>query len=176
MEKIVTLISNAMDTTRVQAQLMGLLPELEQGKKFECIIQPHRNKRSLDANAYAWVLLDKLAEKLKTTKENIYKEIIKKVGVFEVVCIRENAVDKFIQGWSKNGLGWVAENLGRSKVPNCKNIMLYYGTSTYDTKEMARFIDEIVFECEQAGIETASPDEIANMKSLWESKHAEKNK
>ena len=174
--KTVMLIANAMDTTKVQAQLMGLLPELEQGKKFECIIQTHRQKRTLDQNSYAWLLIDKLAEVMKTTKIELYKEIVKKVGVFEIVCIRENAVDKFVQGWSKNGIGWVAENLGDSKIPKCKNIMLYYGTSTYDTKEMARFLDEIIYECKEAGIETITPEELANMRSLEEQRNAKKDK
>lgn len=174
--KTVMLIANAMDTTKVQAQLMGLLPELEQGKKFECIIQTHRQKRTLDQNSYAWLLIDKLAEAMKTTKIELYKELVKKVGVFEIVCIRENAVDKFVQGWSKNGIGWVAESLGDSKIPKCKNIMLYYGTSTYDTKEMARFLDEIIYECKEAGIETITPEELANMRSLEEQKNAKKDK
>jgi hypothetical protein len=128
-----------------------------------------RDKRSLSANAYAWVLMDKIAEKLNTFKEDVYREIIKKVGVFEILPIKEIAVDSFIRRWQSKGLGWVCDNLGACKsLKGFYNIVAYYGTSTYDKKEMARFIDCIIEDAKELGIETKTPNEIAEMKSLWE--------
>lgn len=126
-----------------------------------------REARSKDANAYCWVLLDKIAEATNSTKELIYREIIKRVGVFEVLPIKDVAVESFIKKWQSKGLGWVCEILGQSKLKDYTNIVAYFGTSTYDTKEMNRFIDEVVQEAEGLGIQTETPDKIAEMKSLW---------
>lgn len=143
-----------------------LLFAYKNGLKID--IAKWREKRSLDSNAYAWVLMDKIAEKTNTTKENVYKEIIKRVGVFEILPLKDVAVEKFIKNWQSKGLGWVCDNLGSSpKLEGFTKIVAYYGTSTYDTKEMSRFIDEVVSEAQELGIQTETPDKIEEMKSLW---------
>jgi hypothetical protein len=127
-----------------------------------------REKRSLDSNAYAWVLMDKIAKKTNTTKEHVYREIIKRVGVFEILPLKDVAVDRFITNWQSKGLGWVCENLGSSpKLQGFTKIVAYYGTSTYNTKEMSRFIDEVVSEAKELNIQVETPDKIEEMKSLW---------
>lgn len=142
------------------------LQEGKNGVKVE--LSRWREKRSLDSNAYAWVLMDKIAEKTKTTKERVYREIIKRVGVFEVLPIKDVAVNSFIKRWQSKGLGWVCDNLGSSpKLQGFTKIVAYYGTSTYDTKEMSRFLDEVISEAEELDIQTETPDKIAEMKSLW---------
>lgn len=66
-----------------------------------------------------------------------------------------------------NGLGWQTDTIP-SKLEGCTNVVLYYGSSTYDTEQMSRLIDIVVQDCKALGIETKTPDEIANMLSLWE--------
>ena len=123
-------------------------------------------KRSLDANAYAWVLLGKLQEVLNIPKELIYKDLIRNVGDYEVIPIKNEAVDKFQQAWRKNGLGWITETT-KSKLEGYTNIIAYYGSSSYDTKSMARLIDLIVQECKQLGIETMTEEEINLLIGAW---------
>ena len=116
------------------------------------------------------MLLDKIAEKTRNTKENIYREIIKRVGVFEILPIKDDAVNSFIKRWQSKGLGWVCDNLGSSpKLKGFTKIVAYYGTSTYDTKEMSRFLDEVISEANELGIQVETPEQIAEMKSLWSS-------
>ena len=130
-------------------------------------IKKYRRKRSLDANAYAWVLMDKLAAALGLTKIEVYQSFIREIGgVSETVCVQENAVDNLIQGWRHNGLGWIAETMP-CRIKGCVNVILYYGSSTYDTKQMSALIDSIVADCKLAGVETATPDEIAKYKEEW---------
>ena len=70
-----------LDTMKVQAQLLGLLPELEKGKKFDVTIQEHRNKRSLNANNYSWVLQDKIAQALNRKVDDIHTDMVLQYGV-----------------------------------------------------------------------------------------------
>ena len=130
-------------------------------------IQRKRKKRSTDANAYFFTLADKLAERLNIPKTEIYRNYIKEIGgVSETVCVRNEAVEKLCEGWKHNGLGWQTDTIP-SKIQGCTNVILYYGSSTYNTEQMSRLINLIVEDCKVQGIETRTPDEIANMLSLW---------
>lgn len=124
-------------------------------------------KRSLDANAYAWVLLGKLQDVLNIPKEDIYKNMIKSIGSYEIVPIKNEAVEKFESAWQKNGLGWVTEQLP-SKLKGYTNIVCYYGSSSYNSKEMSRLIDLIVQECKEQEIETLSKEELKSMMEEYE--------
>ncbi len=142
--------------------------EMQQGCTYDAEIKLHRNKRSLDANAYAWVLMSKLADVLQKKKEDIYRELITGIGDnFEIVAVQTEAADKFIEGWKHNGIGWVCEKTGSSAMDGYENIIAYYGSSTYNTKQMSRLIDLIVQECHIQGIETATPQELARYKENW---------
>ena len=136
------------------------------GKELSVEIKPYRARRSLDANSYCWVLCQKLSEKLNCTKEDIYKEAIRKAGQFDFIAVTDSAADQFLKAWQSKGLGWYAEAL-ESKIEGCKKIMVYYGSSVYDSKEMAHLIDYIVDECKEQGVETMTPTEINRMKSEW---------
>ena len=146
-------------------QIIQYLFKQDKTKKYE--IKEYKEKRSLDANAYAWVLLGKLQDKLHIPKEDIYKDAIRLIGSYEVIPIKNEAVEKFRQAWSKNGLGWITETT-KSKLEGYTNVLAYYGSSIYDTKEMARFIELIIQECEQLDIETKSKAEIDSLLKEWD--------
>lgn len=141
--------------------------ELKECEKLSLEVKPYRERRSLDANAYAWTLIHKLAEKMNISPEAVYREAIRNIGgVSEVVCVLDDAVDKLRSGWSHNGIGWQTDTFP-SKLEGCTNVILYYGSSVYDTAQMSRLIDLIVQDCEAVGIETKTPDELAKLKALW---------
>ena len=134
---------------------------------IDITVKKFRRKRSLDANAYAWVLIDKLAAKLKLTKPEIYREAISEIGgVSETICVKSEAAERIVSGWEHNGLGWFAETF-ESKLPGCTNVTLYYGSSVYDTKQMSDLIDALVTECKEQGIETMTPDELKQLEASW---------
>lgn len=146
----------------------ALVDEMKEVEKLSIEVKPYRKKRSLDANAYFFVLADKLAAKLGITKEDVYRNAIREIGgVSETVCVKNAAVERLCDGWEKNGLGWQTETFP-SKIEGCTNVVLYYGSSTYDKEQMSRLIENIVQDCKEVGIETRTPDELANLLSLWE--------
>lgn len=138
------------------------------GNELSVDIKRYRASRSLDANAYLWVLLDKIAYKIGSTKELIYREIIKRCGVFDVIAVRSDAAEAVIRGWSDRGIGWVAEEIDGCKLDGAKRIALYYGSSVYDTAEFARLLNEVIADAKELGIDTATPDEIALMMARLE--------
>lgn len=146
-------------------QIIQYLFKQDKNKKYE--VKEYKEKRSLDANAYAWVLLGKLQDKLHIPKEEIYKDAIKTIGSYEVIPIKNEAVEKFRQAWSRKGLGWITETT-KSKLDGYTNVLAYYGSSIYDKKEMTRFIEQIIQECEQLDIETKSKAEIDSLLKEWD--------
>lgn len=126
-------------------------------------VKKYRKPRSKDANAYAWVIIDKIAEALSITKVEVYRRAIRDIGgVSEIVCVRDAAIQRLRDGWEHNGIGWQTETMP-SKIEGCTNVILYYGSSTYDTKQMSTLIDHLVTDAKELGIETMSPEELASL-------------
>lgn len=138
-------------------------------RDYDLTIKEHREKRSLDANAYAWVLIGKIADALRITPKEIYRQAIQDIGGnYEVIPIKEEAADRFKEIWEAQGLGWPCMDMGKSKIPGYRNLRAYYGSSTYDTRQMSVLIDHIVQDCKQLGIETLTPDKLAAMMGEWD--------
>lgn len=151
-----------------KAALLAEYDKLKERDKLSIEVKPYRAKRSNSANAYAWVLMDKIAENQGITKEEVYLSQIQKVGVFKPIAINEDAVDTMIHSWSLHGMGWIAQRIGQADTKGFVEMALYYGSSSYNTKQMARLIDNIIHECQILGIDTKTPAEIENMLNLWE--------
>jgi hypothetical protein len=133
-------------------------------------IKKHRNKRSLTANAYSWVMIDKIAEAMNLDKTEVYRNAIRSIGgVSEIICVRDKALADLRAGWEHNGIGWQTETMP-SKIDGCTNVILYYGSSTYDTKQMSALIDHLVQDAKDLGIETLPPAELERMKVQWNAK------
>ena len=138
--------------------------------RYTVEIKEYRKKRSLSANAYAWVLIDKIAERLNLTKTEVYRHAIKEIGgVSDIVCVQSQAVDALCKGWEHNGLGWITERM-ESKINGCVNVVLYYGSSCYDTAQMSRLIDTLIAEAKEQGIETMTPEELKRLEGYDEAR------
>ena len=120
-----------------------------------------KNKRSLNANAYAWVLIEKLSKATGESRNEIYRAAIKEVGVCNVLLVEAEHVESFIRRFTNMGEGWLAIPCGASpREPNKEVIRVYYGSSVYSTTEMARLIEYLVMECKQQDIETMNERDL----------------
>lgn len=110
-------------------------------KPYEVTVKEQRKKRSLDANAYAWVLIGKLADAMRITPREVYINAVQNIGGnYEIIPIREEAAQKFAETWQKQGLGWPCVDMGKSKLEGYRNLRAYYGSSTYDSRQMGQLI------------------------------------
>ena len=129
-------------------------------------VKKWRDKRSLDANAYMWVLIDKLAVATGVRKKELYFDALRNVGGnTEHYCAVPKAIDALCDLWStqgSTGWGWPFDRYP-SKVEGCENVKLYYGSSTFDTATMARLINHLIEDCMALNIETMPPEELASL-------------
>lgn len=141
-------------------------------KELEVTVKPYRAKRSLNANAYCWELIGKLAESMNLPARDIYRHAIKQVGIYRDIEVVEDAAKTLQYIWADRGIGWVSEKV--DDTDKGVIIRLYYGSSCYNSKQMSRLIDFIVQDCNELGIETKTPKELALLIEDWNKKQEEK--
>ena len=154
---------NYGEKTRIRASLE------EAGDTLTIAVSKYRKRRSLSANAYFWELIGRLSKKLNISKEETYWEYIKHTGIYQSVEVNNKAVDTIIKMWKSHGLGWIAEKTDDGEREGFSLINLYYGSSSYNTKQMSRLIDSVVNDCKEQGIETLPPEQLECMKREWKS-------
>ena len=156
-------------TVTVTADFRQSYEELKDAA-VEVQIKKARKHRSLEANAYAWVLIDQIAERTGVKKSEVYRNAIREIGgVSDTVCVIDRAVERLRQSWQRNGLGWQVET-SESKIEGCTNVTLYYGSSVFDSGQMSRLIDSLIQDAEALGIPTITPKEQERMLLNWSSK------
>lgn len=154
------IVSFSMDESLPVDEVNSLM-----GEKLNVEAKKWRKKRSLDANGYLWVLCTEIANVIDSSKDDIYEEMLQKYGVLyrdedgEYITITLKSsidiskVDGHWKFYKSNG--------------KFNAYLMIKGTSEYDTKEMAHFLDMVIEEAKELGIQTETPDEIAKMKALW---------
>jgi hypothetical protein len=152
-----------LSTDQSRIDISPLKEVVAKGKTLAVEIKQYRQKRSLDANAYLWVLLQKIAEAVNSSKDEVYLQMLERYGVFTHIVVKPHMVDKVRQEWrTVRELGEVTVN-GKTGM----QLQCFFGSSTYNTKEMSVLIDGVVSECKELGIETMTPDELAGLKNEW---------
>ena len=130
-----------------------------------------KKKRSLDANAYAWVLIDRIAKAVRLPPIEVYRNAVEQTpGVTQsIICIAESAAEAFRKSWEAGHLGRQVK-MFPAATPGFVNLIVVYGSSDYDTKQMAAFIDLLVQDAQALGIETKRQEEIDSLLNSWEAK------
>jgi hypothetical protein len=135
--------------------LLKWLYNQDKDKIFE--IKEHKDKRSLSQNAYAWKLIMELGNVLRKSKEEVYLQMLKDYGQSEIVVILSTVNPHgYFKYYDK-----VRDVIINGNI--FTQYKIYKGSSEYDSREMSIFIDGIIQECKQLGIETLSPEMIAKL-------------
>ncbi len=143
---------------------------LEDFKPGQYEIVPHIERRSNNANAYCWVLCDKIAEKLggMQTKEDVYKRAIHAVGIYKEFTEMEPDQARTLQAaWKQLGIGWITET-DWSQDGEKQLVRAYYGSSVYNRKQMARLLDYITEDARSVGVPVESEEKIQSLLREWE--------
>lgn len=163
-----------IDGAKLAMGELVLTVPLSEARKFVYSFKPGeydivkaRKKRSLDANAYAWVLLNKIADSVRESPENVYREALKNIpDVCEVICVQDKAVDSMKRLWLKDHIGRRIDT-EPSKIAGCTNMYIYYGSSDFDVHQMSILIDNLVQDARALGIETRPEEEINSLLEAW---------
>lgn len=129
-------------------------------------IERKRKKRSTDANALCWKLCTEIANVLRTEKESIYVDMLKRYGQSDIVSVLSNVdVKGYFKYYDEYGKGTVnGKEFTHYKV--------YKGSSEYDTREMSILIDGIIDEAKALDIEVISEREKTLLLEEWSNARA----
>lgn len=152
---------------------LSVVERLKNENKLNIELKKWFKKRSKDANSYCWVLCDLIAKELSDdgtiiTKEKIYQDGILQIGTFEPLIIGERAYENFKRVWENQGLGFLIQEV--SKKDKCVKVHCYYGSSTYNTKEMSLLINLLIELAKSLKIETKTKAEIDSLLKEWDKK------
>lgn len=154
---------NQVLSLELQGDFRKSFNELD-GKELIANIKPYKEKRSKDANAYMWVLCEKLAQNQGISKDDVYRNAIREVGIFkDFPNMSKDEASTLQIAWGMIGTGWLSEQV--DYMPDGEHVLIrcYYGSSTYNSKQMSRLIDYIVTDCKAVGIETMTPAELERL-------------
>ena len=127
-------------------------------------VKKWRNKRSLSANAYCWVLITQIAQSMTPpmNKEEVYVEMLKRYGQGGFISIQADKASDVTRAFDY----YVQKGEGEVNGKKFLHYMVYIGSSKYNTKEMATFISGIVEEAKDLGIETLTPQELEMLEGM----------
>lgn len=133
----------------------------------ELVIETKRysDKRSLNANAYFWVLCDKMAAKVHSSKEAIYLLQLSKYGVWVDVTVKRSALPG-IKAKFRYTEEFIEDSLSDGE--EVVTVRCYFGSSHYDKAEMSRLIEGTVSDAKELKVDTWTPDEIQRAIAAWE--------
>lgn len=117
-----------------------------------------KKKRSKDQNSYFWELLQQLCFEMNLDVIQEYKKRVKELGIFKQWEIDTINVPTFEKLWSDRGIAWFTEKV--EEIGNKIIINAYYGSSSYNSKQMSRLLDNLVQDCKEVGIQTLDMLEI----------------
>lgn len=124
-------------------------------------IEVKRKKRSKNSNSYFWELLQKLCLEMNIDIIQEYKKRVKELGIFKQWELDSENVPTFEKLWQDRGIAWFTEKV--EEIGNKTIINAYYGSSSYNSKQMSRLIDNLVQDCKSVGIQTLDELEIQEL-------------
>lgn len=137
--------------------IIPTLQYLDKEKVFDVIIKEHKDKRSLNANSYCWLLVTKIADKLRVSKEEVYLNMLEQFGQSDLIVLsKEIPLDRYFK-YYKVITEW----------SNHQEVKVIRGSSTYNTNEMSILLDGIVQTAEDMEIEVLSRQELSILKGEW---------
>lgn len=149
-------------TTR---QIVKWLMDQEADKIWD--IRKHRERRSVNANDLLWHCLDEIARAIHSNKWDVYLLMLKRYGVFTYGVFRSDKIDQIKKMWRET------EEIGEIDINGERGVqlLLYFGSSTYDSKQFSQLLNGVISEMEEMGLTTPAQEEADRLLLEWGKKH-----
>ena len=138
-----------------------MVAQLKDSEKLSIEVKQFRPRRSLDSNNYAWALITEIGNVLRANKEDIYLLMLKRYGQFEIISVLAHIpIHEYVKYCEEAG-----ESTLNGKL--FKHYKVYKGSSEFDSREMSIFLDGVISEAKELGIQVETPEQIARLKAMW---------
>lgn len=148
--------------------LYALANTVQNGKEYDLIVRKRPKKRTTDANAYAWKLISLISAEIGLSPIEVYQQQILDMYSYRDVLVKDTDISREIADWRTQGIGWLCEIVGPSAQHEGYTwLRKFRGSSSFSSMEMSRFIDNIIFEAKELGIQTEPHSRINMLKQEW---------
>lgn len=149
-------------TVRIDA-----LPEGLEEKLLDVSMKVHREKRSKDANALLWACIGDIARETFTDKWDVYLSLLRRYGKYTYIVVKPDAAEAVKRQWRE------CEIIGDIDIHGTKGVQMlcYYGSSTYDSKEMSTLLEGTLSEMDQLNLQRPASSDIRRAIDEWEKNH-----
>lgn len=148
---------------QIQQEVAELKQIISKGKELSAEVKQYRCRRSLNANSYFWLIISEMASLLRTTKDELYLIMLERYGVFTHLIVKPNVVERVKEEWrTVRELGEITVN-GTTGM----QLMCFFGSSTYDSKEFSVLLDGVISEAKELGLEVISDIEKSRLIDEW---------
>lgn len=146
-----------------------VIEQLEKMKDDELRLKvvKYRKKRSLSANALFWHCVGKIAEATETDKWDVYLAMLRQYGKFTYICCKPEMVESVKEQW-RESMVWNSVDINGKEATQ---MLCFFGSSSYNTKEMAKLIDGTINDMKELGIDPPMPQDIKVALEQWEAEH-----
>ena len=139
-----------------------------EGKELEITVKQYRKKRSLDANAFLWKCLGEMAAALRTDTWSMYLYMLERYGKYTYIAVKTEAVEDVQRMWRET------KTVGEHG--DMTEMLCFFGSSTYDTKEFSRLLDGVIDEMRQMDIPVPPPEYLQAMMEQYDKARRQKEK
>ena len=148
---------------------LDVLPVGLEGKDLDVEIKTHSEKRSKDANALLWACLGDISRAIHADSWGIYLAMLKRYGKFTYIVVKPEAVQAVMKQWRET------EIVGDIDIHGTKGVQMlcYYGSSTYNTKEMSDLLEGVISEMGEMGLQKPASSTLKRAMEEWERTHGE---
>lgn len=145
-------------------ECMPVINELANVEKLDIKVSKHRKKRSKDANALMWACIGELSSVYGADKWDIYLMMLKRYGKFTYICVKPSVVNAVKLQWRE------CEEIGKVNINGTEAVQMlcYFGSSTYDSKEFTTLLNGIIYEMQEAGLQPPTSSEMRRSIEEWE--------
>ncbi len=157
---------NFIVSIAVNEKISQEMVEEMQNCKLSVILKKFKQKRSLDANAMLWACLSDIAKAMNppVDKWKIYLRMLREYGKYTYICVKPNVVEAVKAQWRETEVVGDIDINGKKAV----QMLCYFGSSTYDTKEFSVLLDGVISEMKEMGLPTPTSKEMQKALELWE--------
>lgn len=149
-----------------ESHAINLLDKIKDCEILSIVAKKFRKKRSLDANGLLWHCLGEIAKSMNPPEDkwDVYLDMLKSYGKYTYICVKPNVVDAMKKQWRECEVVGEIDINGKEAV----QMLCYFGSSTYDTKEFSVLLDGVISEMEQMGLETPTSKDMERALEQWE--------
>lgn len=122
----------------------------------------YKARRSLDANALLWACIGEIAGAITADKWTVYLMMLRRYGQFVRIAVPAAEVDNIRKQWRE--IEVVGEYGGVTE------LLCYYGSSTYDTKQFSILLDGVISEMKEMGLRAPDSGTMRRTLAAWAKK------